>query len=156
MLQNRFVPLGFLSIGVLAVIGPMIAFAIASSRLSDEATLSNTYYVAADGLRGLSYPAVSALFALAYWAAIKGRLVFRPGLLWAHLALWTLGCLLVFAPQFLTPILHVSYFDDPSKNFARLNTVSTLGYCVTLLSFAVFAICIGEAILRRIRRKKAL
>lgn len=154
--MNRLVPIAFLTVGLLLVFGPLIARALVSHGLDDDVSLHNTYYVIASRFVALSYPAASALFAIIYWVGARAGLSFHAALLWSHLALWATGSLLVFAPFLLTPVISVPYFEEPEAYFARLHLAPTAGYCVALLSAVIFGICIGYAILGRIRRGIAL
>ncbi|MBA4226891.1 MAG: hypothetical protein C0456_09695 [Hyphomonas sp.] len=156
MTANRLVPLGFLFAALLLAVFPVVLGAGAARPVIDG-VLVETYSIVRPWSAQLSFPAASILFGMLYWAGARlAGMVYRPALLWAHLALWTAGSALLFAPPFLDHGAQASESYDFAGNFSRLHILSTAGYCVTLISLAIFAICIGQAILQRIRRAKPL
>ena len=169
MSHARLVPLGFLLTALVFVALPL-ASGFMAYRIPVDAALHDTYYFVPRVHFLLFPPAASVLFAAVYWAwAGLGGFVFRPVLLWAHLGLWALGAAILLTAYLMTFVSLTdntpyssgigSDMESPSfwsNEMAKLHTVHLAGYCVTLLSLAVFAICIGEAILRRIRRGKSI
>jgi hypothetical protein len=70
------------------------------------------------------------------------------------LVLWAVGAGSLLAPTLALSAVEVAsatYTVGYSIDFGALDRILTLGYCVTLLSALVFAICFGEAVLKRLR-----
>ncbi|MFN4025108.1 MAG: hypothetical protein ACK4MQ_09755 [Hyphomonas sp.] len=156
MYSARLVPLGFLIVSLFLTVAPALFLAGLQHVRQIDGSLHNIYYIVAPWQVALSYPAASALFAAIYWIGPRFGLGYSTGLAWSHLILWTIGSAMLFAPQFVVPLMSPPDFSHAAGDFARLHTLSTVGYSVTLISLAVFAICIGKAILRRNRRAKPL
>lgn len=160
MKQDRLVQFGFLLVAILLTVGPALVLKLSPEGISDylsKGAFSSRYFIGLPWLLDLPLPIVSSVFAVTYWAGSKfGGLTYRAGMMWWHLGLWTVGALTYTAPV----IAVVGFLPGSTPAVERLVmdlfVISTVGYCVTLLSAVVFAICIGDAILRRIRRKKAL
>lgn len=160
MKQDRLVQFGFLLVAILLTVGPTLVLKLSPKGISDhmsKGVFDSRYFIGLPWLLHLPLPIVSSVFAVTYWAGSRfGGLKYRVGIMWSHLGLWTVGALTYTVPV----IAILGFFSDGTPAFERLVmdsfVVSTVGYCVTLLSGVVFAICIGDAILRRIRRGKAL
>jgi len=132
----------------------------AQANRSIDTALHDTYYVvghfhltflAGAGLLFLAvvYAGLTALFALA----------FRLRLAMLQVALFTCGVWLVsFVPLiFLNhamPRRYVDYADGVPVQVQTAQTLVQIGYFATLTSLAVFAICIADAVINRLRTRQ--
>ena len=154
MPRADWAPFGFVLAGLIMAALPVW---YGGSFLSDpgDSALHDTYYVVAHWHIGLLPPAASILFGLVYLAGRRlFQLVFRPLWIWFHLILWIAGTAMLLGPLFVAAMVGADsqrYTVGYSVDFESIHHVTTVGYCVTLLSTVLFAICIGEAILKRIR-----
>lgn len=156
MARADWAPHGFLVAGLIMAAAPFW-YGGNVQPVAGDGALHDTYYVVAHWHVGLLPPVASIVFGLIYLA---GRHLFqvewKAALVWLHLVLWITGSTILLGPLFLVQVISQQYTVGYSVNFETLNAFTTLGYCVTLLSTAVFAICIGEAVLKRLRRGKEL
>lgn len=156
MRQDRIVQFGFLIVAVLLAVGPRLILENSPGR-PDDGLLHNRYYMVMPWLWALSVPLASVLFGALYWVGNRiGGLTYRNWALWLHLVLWCVGAPMYTAPQSVLVGFYPLETPDLDRVVMNMMAISGVGYCVTLLSLAVFAICIADAILRRIRRRKAL
>lgn len=153
--RRRFVrdPVSVLFL-VLSVAGALMIAGL--GQVMDSAALyHDTYYIAARN----RFLAALLGITLAFWAlyrwfrAIIGVRYNRLlGVI--HWAAWSASVALLIWPGLSLeagmPQRHVAY----DEVFARLQTLQLIGYFVTLISVLAFAICIGEAIYRRIKTGK--
>ncbi|MEH6807507.1 MAG: hypothetical protein V7651_01565 [Hyphomonas oceanitis] len=138
-----FLALPLLVLAVYALVG------LTGGVNSIDASLTDTYYVVQPWQSSMALGLASVGFGVMYLAgkSVAG-LRFRPQLICLHLGLWLTGIGLIMAASVAQA--------DISSGLQASSTAVAAGYCVTLLSSLVFAICMAEAIYRRIRQGKEL
>ncbi len=117
--------------------------------------MHDTYYVVAHFHYVLSLGAVFAIFAgWYYWFSKMTGWQYREWLGALHFWVMFVGVNLIFFPQHFLGLQGMPrrYVDYPAV-FAQWNYVSTIGYGVTMLGMAVFAICMFDAFF--VYRRKA-
>ena len=146
--RSNLVPIAFLALPLLALAVYALA-GLTGSANSIDASLTDTYYVVQPWQSSVALGVASVVFGVMYLAgqSVTG-LRFRPQLIWLHLGLWLTGIGLIMAASVAQA--------DISSGLNASRIAGTAGYCVTLLSSLVFAICMAEAIYRRIRQGKEL
>ena len=128
---------------------------VQANRAVDTA-LHDTYYVVGHFhfiflvgagllLLGVTYAGLTALFGLIFrrWLAVLQIVLFAAGVWIVSLAQYA------FAVQGLP-----RRFSDVSDVMQQIQFVSTIGYFATLTSLLLFAICIADAAVRRLRIQK--
>ncbi|AXE63480.1 cytochrome c oxidase subunit I [Hyphomonas polymorpha PS728] len=163
MLQNRFVPLGFLLASLFALSGGisvLAAVAIAhalNSRMPDHGLYDSYYFVHDWGFTFYVFGGF-LVFALFYWLVPRVTGIrFRKVLAYLHWGTATMAALLA-----LWSSLSVAFRDPPKRfidyesSFEQLSMIAMLAEYVALLSLVIFAICIADAVFERIRRGKPL
>ncbi|PVM90990.1 hypothetical protein [Caulobacter endophyticus] len=109
--------------------------------------LSSPNAFAQDGMAGhyvLSLSGMLLAFAAAYTALAIGRANFHAWLGYGHLSLTAGGALLI-----VTPNVVVSLPMDPDARLALWNTVSSIGYLMTLAGLIAFVIVLIDTWRRR-------
>lgn len=155
----RLLPLGFLAVAALTLAVPAV-FAAWTEVQPVDRLLHDTYYVVLPvlGWAWLIFAPLVICFVYLSGQRFAG-LEFKRPLVWLNLLLWVLGTGILLVPTFAVSAVHM---DSPSNtvgysiDFEALGRIFDLGYCVTLLSATVFAICVGEAVLRRLRTSNRL
>lgn len=159
MPRVRLLPFGFVIAAAIPLAAPFLLAAWTEAQLMDH-MLHDTYYVVLPGFAALSLILAPLFFGAAYLAGQRfAGLEFSRLLVWANLVLWVLGTGILQAPTLVQSAVEAAsntYTVGYSADSGALDCILTLGYCVTLLSLAVFAICIGDAIVRRLQQRKAL
>jgi cytochrome c oxidase subunit I len=165
MPRADWAPFGFLLAGLIMAALPVWAVSpvwYGGSLPSNpiDSALHDTYYVVAHWHIGLLPPVASIIFGLAYLVGRRlFQLEFRTVWVWFHLILWIAGITMLLGPLLAVSAAQVhsrDYAVGYSVDFEAIHKLTTVGYCVTLLSSLVFAICFGEAIFKRLRRGKEL
>ena len=117
--------------------------------------LHDTYYVVAHFHYVLSLGAVFAIFGgWYYWFGKMFGKMYREWLGAAHFWVMFIGVNLIFFPQHFLGLQGMPrrYIDYPEA-FAHWNYISTVGYFITVIGVAIFAICMFDAFF--IYRRKA-
>ena len=150
----RLLPSGFLAAAALTLAVPAVLAAWAEVQPIDH-LLYDTYYFVLPVFGWVWLILAPLVFSLVYLGGQRfAGLEFNRPLVWLNLLLWVLGAGIVLALTFAVSAVHIdsaSYTVGYSIDFAALGRTFGLGYCVTLLSATVFAICVAEAVLRRLR-----
>ena len=121
----------------------------------DGTHYNDTYYVIARAHYDVSLAVTFVVFAAAY-LGLEALPTLRPRPLLAagHLALMWIGVVLIFAPGVLYRLNRSpERFTDPRAAFALLNTVSFVGYLLTLASLVVFAVVLIDGLMRWLKRR---
>lgn len=154
MPRVRLLPYGFLIAAAITLAAPFLLSAWIEAQSVDH-MLHDTYYVVLPDFALVSLILAPLFFGAAYLGGQRfAGLEFRAPLIWVNLVLWVLGAGILLAPTLALSAVETAsnaYTVGYSVDFGALDRILTLGYCVTLLSALVFAICFGEAILKRIR-----
>jgi len=113
----------------------------------------DTYYVVAHAHWVVSLSGACLGFAGLYLLlGIAPRWRYRPSLAWAHLVFTVIGGILIFWPRFISSlVLSSRSAENLEATFRLWNLISSLGYVLTLLGAAAFAILLLEAATRRLR-----
>jgi hypothetical protein len=147
-------PFGFLVAAAITLAAPLL-FALWAEVQPIDHMLHGTYYVVLPVIAWLWLILAPLLFGVAYLGGQRfAGLEFRRLLIWLNLVLWAVGAGSLLAPTLALSAVEVAsatYTVGYSIDFGALDRILTLGYCVTLLSALVFAICFGEAVLKRLR-----
>ncbi len=121
----------------------------------DDAHYNATYHVIAHAHYGMSLALTFMVFAAVY-LGLEALPTLRPRPLLAagHLALMWIGVVLILAPGVLYRLNRSpERFADARAAFALLNTVSFVGYLLTLASLVVFAAVLIDGLARRFKRR---
>ncbi len=114
-----------------------------------------TYYLIAHAHYGMSLALTFVVFAAVY-LGLEALPTLRPRPLLAagHLVLMWIGAVLILAPGVLYRLSRSpERFTDARGAFALLNTVSLVGYLLTLASLVVFAGVLIDGLVRRLKRR---
>ncbi|MGH1422269.1 MAG: cbb3-type cytochrome c oxidase subunit I [Hyphomonas sp.] len=133
-----------------------IAGSILGVRLNDtsiDRAFHDTYYVVAHFRYFAMLVGITLVFAGVYWLLPKVFAVrLRRGLALIHWVGWISGVGLIILPQlFLSTQGMPRRYSQMEQSGNMINAFSSAGYIVTLISLAVFAICLLEAVYRRVR-----
>jgi len=116
--------------------------------------LYDTYYVIVPWRFSVSLGMAVALYWLAYrlFRPVIG-VDYRRGLAMAQWLTMALGLVLLLWPKIWTDWAGLPHrYVDYNEQFMWLNWVSSAGYLLSLLSFALFIICVGDGLWRRFRK----
>ena len=136
-----------------ALIAASMVAGILIYQASIDRVLHDTYYLAAQFHFTACIAAVPVITALFYLAFSKMfGVAYRRGLALAHWVLFSAGLAWVVLPgMFISARAMPRRYIDYSDQFSHVDRMAQLGAVLIGLSFAVFLICIVEAIIRRIR-----
>ncbi|WP_291075874.1 hypothetical protein [Hyphomonas sp.] len=122
----------------------------------DSATLyHDTYYIAARNRFLAALLGITLVFwALYRWFRAIIGVRYNRWLGVIHWIAWSASVALLIWPGLSLEAGMPQRYAAYDEVFARLQTLQLIGYFVTLISVLAFAICIGEAIYRRIKTGK--
>jgi cytochrome c oxidase subunit I len=106
----------------------------------------DTYDVVSNGHYDLSLCAAFGLFTGLYLVfELTPVIRYRRSLGWAHLLLMAIGVLLICFPILAARSNQLRpKFHDAAANFGAFSTFQSVGYALTLISLAVFAVLVIE------------
>jgi cytochrome c oxidase subunit 1 len=116
---------------------------------SSDLSLHDTYYVVARWHYALSLVAACVIFALVYLALDGWKAAYRRAFGIGHVVVTLLGFSLILAPSLMLEFIGMPQRDsDLETTFRLTNTISTVGYSLTLAGWVFFGLVLWGSINR--------